>query len=380
MLAIRGGSELVALWAQLGSVFDLVAAVALSGIGTGLSVLVVQAAHADEQHRLLREAIKLGLAASFPVLVLLCAGAWGWGERLAMGALPPWLIAVSAFAGWTAIISGMLNSYWLGQQRRDLMLALALGSAMLPLAAAGSVPLDQLLPFVALASGAPALVALFVLRKSSAPESSETRGLGRRALLRYLLPGVAIGILSPASMFAARAIVSDAMSWHDAGLLQALWRVSDWVGSIAGGLISVYFLPRLTAAVGSSALRRELRRAAQLIVAPAALAFLVLFLFQRHIFAWLYDESFRISDATVALFFIGSLVRIAAWIPLFALYAMKRTGAITAGEFLSLPLFALLLALFSRSLDLEGASALWLSSYLVYCAFNYWVAWPRWKP
>ena len=377
VLAIRGGAELVALWAQLGSVLDLVAAVALSGIGMGLSVLVIQATHPDDQRRLLREAISLGLGASFPVLVFLCVAAWGFGERLAAGALPPWLIAMSALAGWIVIIPGMLNSYWLGQQRRDFMLGLAFLSAVLPLVAAVGVPAGQVLPFVAFASAAPALVAVLLLRKAGAPAPSlEHRRAGRRALLHYLIPGVAIGILSPASMVAARAVVSDAMSWQDAGHLQAIWRVSDWVASVAGGVISVYFLPRLTATLETPAFQRELRRAAQLTVVPAALAFAVMFVFQRSILAWLYDESFRISDTAVALFFLGSLVRIAAWIPLFALYAMKRTGAITAGEFLSLPLFALLLAVFSRSLDLERASVLWFASYLVYGTFNYWAARP----
>jgi len=93
---------------------------------------------------------------------------------------------------------------------------------------------------------------------------------------------------------------------------------------------------------------------------------------QEPILRLLYDRSFRIPDATVALFFAGSLVRIAAWVPLFALYAMRRTLAIVVGEFLSLPLFALLLAVSSSRLTLELAGILWLASYLAYGAFNLW--------
>src|SRR5690242_12973093 len=40
VLTLRGGPELVAFWAQLGSIIEVVAGVALAGVGTGISVLV----------------------------------------------------------------------------------------------------------------------------------------------------------------------------------------------------------------------------------------------------------------------------------------------------------------------------------------------------
>jgi hypothetical protein len=56
---------------------------------------------------------------------------------------------------------------------------------------------------------------------------------------------------------------------------------------------------------------------------------------------------------------------------LFALYAKRRTGAIAAGELLSLPLFALLLAAWPGRLTLEAAGAAWLAAYAAYAAFNF---------
>jgi hypothetical protein len=51
---------------------------------------------------------------------------------------------------------------------------------------------------------------------------------------------------------------------------------------------------------------------------------------------------------------------------------MRRTPAITIGELLSLPLFAVLLAVFSSRLSMEGIGALWTVSYAAYGAFNLW--------
>jgi hypothetical protein len=65
-------------------------------------------------------------------------------------------------------------------------------------------------------------------------------------------------------------------------------------------------------------------------------------------------------------------VRIAAWIPLFGLYAASRTRAIAAGELLSLPLFAALCLAAGDRLTLEVAGALWLATYAGYGVFNLW--------
>ena len=87
----------------------------------------------------------------------------------------------------------------------------------------------------------------------------------------------------------------------------------------------------------------------------------------------LYDATFSAPAPPVALLFAGSLVRIAAWIPLFALYAARRTRAIAIGELLSLPLFAALVLLYAERLTLELIGLLWIGAYAAYAAFNFWM-------
>jgi PST family polysaccharide transporter len=248
------------------------------------------------------------------------------------------------------------------------MLALALGSAVLALAVAGLAADCLLLPLLAVSQAAPALV-VFLLRPAPAKARFRARS---HPLRRYVLPGLAIGILSPASLLVARGAVGEGLSWHEAGVLQSLWRVSDWICGVAAGILSVYFLPRFAAARASPLLGQELRRAAAWTLLPSLAAFAVLFLAHRPLLAALYDPGFRASDEAVALVFSGGAMRIAAWIPLFALYAMRRTTAITIGELFSLPLFAALLVVVGKHMTLEIVGALWLVSYAAYCAFNFW--------
>lgn len=348
----------------------MVGAVAASGVGAGLSVLAAQTRLPERQQLFLRRALYLGLVISAPIGVATALAGSVFAERLGGAALAPASVALAALAGWIAVIHVLVNSLWLGQQRRDLMLALAFVSAALALAAAALTPRAYLIELVVLAQAAPAAVLLFVPHRAAAPERAADH-----ALRRYVLPGVVIGILSPASMIVVRSLVADALSWHESGVLQALWRVSDWICGFASGVLSVLYLPRFAAAYADAKFARAglaavLRESARSVLLPSGVLFLLLFLSHAPVLAALYDPSFQASPLAAGLIFAGSLARIAAWIPLFGLYAASRTRAIAVGELLSLPLFAALCFAAGDRLTLELAGALWLATYLAYGAFN----------
>jgi O-antigen/teichoic acid export membrane protein len=363
VLALRGGAETVALWGQLASAIDLVSSVALAGIGGGLTVLVAQAATPERQFPLLAQALRPALAASLAAAIAVLAVS---ALVLDTGRA---LYALAALCGWIAVVPGLVNSYWLGQEQRGRMLALAVASALVWLGAAALAPKECLLEWLAVSTAAPALVLLWLKRPAQAAAGDAVQGA---VLRRYLLPGLVIGVLSPASLLAARALVANALSWHEAGVLQALWRVADWVCGPAAGALSVLYFARMSAAHPRGEMRGVLRAAQRQVLAPSALALALLALAHAPLLPLLYEPGFAVSPLAAWLFFAGSAVRIGAWIPLYALYAMRRTGLIAAGELLSLPLFVLLLALAGDRLTLELAGAFWLAAYLAYWAFNMW--------
>ena len=214
VLTLRGGQELVAYWAQLGSLIELIAGVALAGVGTGVSVLVAQTDRPDRQRGLLREALRLGLVVSGPAMLMVAASSLLFPETFAAGAFSKSVIVIAAAAGCMTVVPGMLNGYWLGQQRRDLMLALAVALAVLPLAAAVAAPRGHVLAAIAAAQAVPALAAILVMGSRPRWVEPPEREHDRKLLRRYLAPGLVIGVLTPLSMVAARGIVSSEMSWH----------------------------------------------------------------------------------------------------------------------------------------------------------------------
>lgn len=368
-LALQGGAQAVATWAQLSSVLELVCGPALAGVGTGITVLAARSASPASRRALLANALRLG--ASISTFMLVAVGA---AVLLLRGVLPAaypaWLLAVAAGAGWIATAGGVAHGFWTGTGHRARLLGLALALAALPAAAAflagGRSPAG--LAAVALAQAAPAaaLAALLPWRADDPAEAAAAR----RALAVWLLPGLSIGVLSPASLFAARALMATEISWESAGIAQAMWRASDWIALIASGVLSIRFLPALGAAAGTRHFGAELQRAVRLVLFPACAAYLLLFVFRHEVLEVLYDARFRMPDTATALFLAGSALRVAAWIPLFALFAQGRTRAIALGEFLSLPLFAAMLALWPGALTIEAVGLAWLCAYAAYAAFN----------
>jgi O-antigen/teichoic acid export membrane protein len=369
VLALRGGADLVALWAQLGSLIEVVAGVALAGLGTGLAVYVARTSYVERQRELLREAFKIGLLVAAPFALAAAAAGYAFNEALTGGRLGPRIVALAAAVGWLGVLPGLVGSLWQGQQRRGRLLAMAIVSAALSLLAALFAPDGGIVIALLAAQAIPALVVLFIAQPSDKAGRFRSRS---HPLRRYVLPSVAIGLLSPASALVARAAVGDALSWHDAGVLQALWRLTDWVSGFAGGVLSFYFLPQLAAAGQGARFRAVLRAAAKATLVPAALVLAAFWAVQGPLLAALYSDEFRASDSTAALVFIGGWVRVASWVAMLGLYAQRRTLALTVGEFLSLPLFAALALAAGRRLTLEWAGVFWLLSYCAYLAFNWW--------
>lgn len=367
VLTLRGGAELVALWAQLSSVIELIVGVVAAGIATGLVVYVTRSKRSEVQHEHLHEALRIGLRVALPVA--LAAGVAGWvlSEPLSGGKIAPWVFAVAALAGCIGVIPMLVSNFWLGQRRYGLLLAMAVVQTALVLVASIAAPEAFVLVWIAVVQASPALVLLLLPKARSMSERFRRRA---HPIRRYILPGLSIGILSPLSMLLARSTVGEAISWHDAGVLQALFRVADWICIFAGTHLSLQYLPRFAAARSGTALAAELRDAARTTLLPSAVALGVLFLAQRPLLAMLYDPGVQASGAAAGLFFAGSLLRIASWVPLLALYAMRRTREIAIGELLSLPLFAALVIAAGDLLTLELAGALWLFAYCAYGLFN----------
>jgi hypothetical protein len=369
LLALRGGAELVAYWAQLSSLAELVAGVTLAGIGIGLTGRVAGVAPCH-QRRLLADALRLGLPLSAACLALLALPALsGWFPLLLPPPLVPLLLPALA-VGWSCVAPGLLVAWLLGRARPGRATAVVAVQLAAPLLALWLAPPGGELGFLL---GGQALfgatATLLLIIDSRSAEGPLPAGHGLRP---FLIAGIAIGVLSPAAMIIARVEIAASASWQEVGAVQALWRSSEWITAVAAGLLNAYFLPRLAAAQAVPAFSGQLRAAARQVLRPALLALAALWLLLPQVLALLYRAGLPVDRVDALPFFAGDALRMLAWIFLFGLFARGAGWAVTAGEMLSLPLFAVLLVLLPGPRSLPAIGLAWALSYLVYAGFNYW--------
>jgi hypothetical protein len=370
IVAMRGGAELVATWAQLQSIADLVAGVVGAGIAPGVAVLVAQAATSSERRAILRGGLRLGAIVAgiaLAIVGLLLALPLPFFAFNASGAL----VLAAASMGFVVVAPSVVGAYWTGCERRYALLAWASGAGAITAALAWAAPRDALLAGLIVAGSVPALAiaaGLYWRLRNSHERISPDQS---RALARYIAPSLAIGVFSPIALIVTRAVTAQTMSIADVGVMQAIWRSSEWMTHLAGTVMAIYFSPKLAAATNPTEFARLLRRGLAVVMVPTAIGFVLMAWMQRGVLASLYDASFIATDRAVVAFYFGEWLRVGAWLYLYALYSRHATGAATIGEFLSLPLFAALVVVFRDGLDLERAGLLYCASFAVYLAFNH---------
>jgi polysaccharide transporter, PST family len=365
LLAIHGGAVAVADWAQVCSVAEVVANVSLTGIGTALTVL---SAGGEEKDRLswLKPALLTAMALSLAVAVAGLPLVLAMDGMLAHVERPLMLMALAA--GWLNVSPGLLIAHFLGTRQIGRAAAMVVAGFLLPVALLLASPQDGALHSLLVGQmlwGALVAGALAFTLRGRPP-------LSRRSfttLLRFMPAGLAIGILSPAATAWGRVEIASCLSWQGAGQVQAIWRTTDWVTAIIGGVLNAHVLPRLGAAADRRAFVAEIRRAAAWSVLPAAAALGLLWLLLPWVLPLLYQADMGVGRPDVLFFLVGDWFRILSWLALFGLFARRSAWAITLGEFLSLPLFVALVAVVGPQ-DLAHVGLLWLLTYLTYALFN----------
>lgn len=364
LLVAQGGAVAVAGWAQISSVSDIVSGVSLAGIGTALTVLAAGRPGAERLAWLkpaLIVSLALSLLAAVAGLVFLPGASLLPGQA---GLLPGALLA-----GWLSVAPGLLVALLIGTGGAGRATLVVMLGFVPPLALLLAAPFaSTLVNLLAgqIAFGFATSLGLIILLRGQSPLSREAM----TALLRFVPAGLAIGILSPASMAWARSEIGANLSWQAAGQVQAIWRSTDWITLIMAGILNAHFLPRLSAARSREAFLAELRRSAWATVLPTLALLMALWLFLPEVLALLYRGDMRVARQEALFFLLGDGFRVMSWVLLFGLFARHQAWAITAGEFLSLPLFALLLTLFAGRLDLQQVGGLWCATYLIYGIFN----------
>ena len=365
-LAIKGGAVLVAAWAQLASLGDLVISISLAGIGVAL-IARLAGCPAEQRLAWVRAALRwcLWLSAAATVIGVPLMVMYG---RVVIPAGQEGLAVAALVAGWCGVAPGLGGLALVGSGRPGWAAAL-IGCSFLPpllllILSPFASPLANLL-CGQIVFGTATLAVMLRLRADVPVPPDELH-----SLLRFVPAGIAIGLLSPSAAILGRTRIGEVLSWDHAGIAQAIWRTNEWIVCVTGGLLNVYFLPQLGATKDRVAFVAVLRRAAWQTLVPAGVLMALLWLLLPEAVALLYRPDIVPARSDALPFLLGDWLRAAAWVPLMGLYALHIPRAVTIGEFLSQPLFAALLWSLALPVSLMDIGWAWTGAYFVYAIYN----------
>ncbi|MBP5246315.1 MAG: O-antigen translocase [Fibrobacter sp.] len=156
----------------------------------------------------------------------------------------------------------------------------------------------------------------------------------------YALMGLVPMVLTPLLYMFVRSFLAKQFGWDAAGLWQGAVRISDFFNVGFSSVLGVVMLPRLSAAVASDEFHRTLRSLLVRVLALAALAVGILFLFREYVVVIALSKTFLPLKELIPMQFLGDFFKAGCWCLGLALVARKETAAFLCVEIGADVLFA----------------------------------------
>lgn len=135
-----------------------------------------------------------------------------------------------------------------------------------------------------------------------------------------------LGVISPFTLLMIRNYLISHLGVENAGFWQAMTRLSDTYLSLITGVLSVYYLPKLTSIKGDVlALRSEVRVGFLRILPPLILSSFLIYLLRFQIVQFLFSEKFVEVNNLVAFAMIGCVFKVSCFLLGYILYAKQMT-------------------------------------------------------
>jgi PST family polysaccharide transporter len=190
-----------------------------------------------------------------------------------------------------------------------------------------------------------------------------------RRLFGYALMSLTTAIVVPASQIAIRDGLAARLGWHDTGLWQAMWKISETHLLLLTSTLSVYFLPRFAEIRDASELRREVARGYRFVLPLVCASALLLFLLRDVLIRVLLTPAFLPIAAALGLQLVGDVLKIGSWVMAYTMISHARTRTFIVTEVGFTTLLAITTIVLGGHFGLAGAACAYAITYALY-----WVA------
>lgn len=174
-------------------------------------------------------------------------------------------------------------------------------------------------------------------------------------------------ILLASSQLAVRSAVSAYEGTASAGVIQALWKVSELYLTFFGSTLSIYLLPRI-AKQDSATTRTEIKKCLIVLVPFSVLVTIIIQLSRFFIVPILFSRDFMSMSSYVGLQFAGDTIRIIGITLVYAMLGRAMTRSYICAEVVYFALYTLLSIFMLRNAGLPGVIYAYIATNVVYVA------------
>ncbi len=194
-------------------------------------------------------------------------------------------------------------------------------------------------------------------------DKSEAVKLGHFSLM-----ALASAVTDPTSQLTLRSYLTNKTSLADAGVWEAMNRVSGMYLMVIETSLILYYLPKLAKIAGQVELRNEVIRFYKLIVPPLLILIILIFLSKNYIILILFDDKFQGMENLFFFQLIGDFFKICSWVLAYQMVAKAMTGMFIVTEILFTLTYVIFGVIFIPIYGNVGATIGYAANYFIYFA------------
>ncbi|NEU10000.1 O-antigen translocase [Flavihumibacter sp. R14] len=214
------------------------------------------------------------------------------------------------------------------------------------------------------------VIILLVISKSTLIRQQEFFGKFRRdagkKLANYSLMALVTAATVPVSQLIIRSSIVKYTSLGDAGLWEAMNRLSSMYLLVITSSLSVYYLPRLSQISADTELRSEIISIYKIILPPLLVFILMIFVMRDAIINFVFNERFIGMERLFGFQLIGDFFKISSWILAYQMVARSMTKYYIVTEILGSILSVTLAMFLIRIYGNIGANIGYAIAYIIY--------------
>lgn len=191
------------------------------------------------------------------------------------------------------------------------------------------------------------LVALFIslfiaYKKKIFSRLIKSTSFGYNVWKKYALMGIIPMILTPIVLTAIRSLIGTSIGWHEAGLWQGAFRISDFFNVAFSSVLGVILLPKLSKLKNEKSFFKTLWYALLGVLLVAFILIFSMFFLKEFVIQFILSEEFLPVAKQMHLQWIGDFFRCGSWCLGIGLIAKQSAKAFLFLEILSQSLFFIL--------------------------------------